>query len=170
MSKIRILALILFGQLAFSAARPAQLGSATATHQTDYPTPTKFDPQRNSLDDLSTAKEEAKRTKKNILIEVGGEWCEWCHIMDDFYAKNPKLLDLRDKYYVLVKADVSEEHPNSKFLSLFPQIDGVPHIFILDASGKLIHSEDTSELEEGQSYNTERFRKFLEKYAPKGQR
>lgn len=161
--------LILASKLAFSSLQPPLPGHANTPNQTNYASSTKFDPHRNSLDDLSAAMEEAKRTKRNILIEVGGEWCEWCHIMDEFYAKNPKLLVLRDKYYVIVKADVSENHPNSKFLSLFPQIDGFPHIFVLDASGKLVHSEDTSELEDGQSYNAERFKKFLEKYAPKNQ-
>jgi thiol:disulfide interchange protein len=159
--------LFLAGKLAFSSVELPLRGYATVLNQTNEVTSTKFDPHRNSFDDLSAATEEAKRTKRNILIEVGGEWCEWCHIMDEFYAKNPKLLTLRDKYYVTVKADVSENHSNAKFLSQFPQIDGAPHIFILDASGKLVRSEDTSELEDGQSYNVERFKKFLEKYAPK---
>jgi thiol:disulfide interchange protein len=93
--------LILAGQLAFSSLRPTLPGSATTPNQASYAAPTKF--ERNSLDDLSAAREEAKRTKRNILIEVGGEWCEWCHIMDEFYARNPKLLELRDQYYVLMK-------------------------------------------------------------------
>ena len=140
---------------------PAQSG------QREYETPTRFDPDRNSTEDLAAAIEEAKHSQKNVLIEIGGEWCLWCHVMDSFYSKNPDLLALRDRNYVLLKVDVSEGHPNSEFLSHFPQIDGVPHIFIVDSKGKLIRSEDTSELEEGDTYNLERFRKFLEKYAPK---
>ena len=135
--------------------------------QRTYSAPTKFDPNRNASEDLAAAMEEAKHAERNVLIEVGGEWCLWCHIMDSFYEKNPDLLALRDQNYVLVKVNVSEGHPNSDFLSRFPQIDGVPHIFILDSKGKLIHSEDTSELEEGETYNLERFTKFLERFAPK---
>jgi hypothetical protein len=33
---------------------------------------------------------------------------------------------------------------------------------MLDTSRQLVHSEDTSELEDGQSDNVERFKKFLE--------
>jgi thiol:disulfide interchange protein len=135
--------------------------------QRTYETPTKFDPERNSTENLASAIEEAKHTQRNVLIEIGGEWCLWYHVMDSFYSKNPDLLALRDRNYVLLKADVSEGHPNSEFLSHFPQIDGVPHIFIVDSKGKLIRSEDTNELEEGDTYNLDRFRKFLEKYAPK---
>jgi thiol:disulfide interchange protein len=159
--------LLLASKLFFSSVQPPLRGFATVPNQTTDATSAKFDPHRNSFDDLSAALEEAKRTKRNILIEVGGEWCEWCHIMDEFYTKNPKLLALRDKNYVIVKADVSENHPNAKFLARFPRIDGAPHIFILAAFGKLVRSEDTSELEDGQSYSVERFKKFLENYAPK---
>ena len=159
--------LVVASKLFFSSVQPPLRGLATVPNQTTDATSAKFDPHRNSFDDLSAAMEEAKRTKRNILIEVGGEWCEWCHIMDEFYTKNPQLLALRDKNYVIMKADVSENHPNAKFLSQFPRIDGAPHIFILDAFGKLVRSEDTSELEDGQSYSVERFKKFLEKYAPK---
>jgi hypothetical protein len=41
----------------------------------------------------------------------------------------------------------SKENKNSEVLSRFPQVSGFPHIFILDENGKLLHSQDTSELE-----------------------
>jgi thiol:disulfide interchange protein len=167
---VRLLILILFLVLpCFTDTHSIHCLTLTAAMQSHqgYVTPTKFDPDSDSSQDLSAAIEEAKRTKRNVLIEVGGEWCEWCHIMDSFYAKNPDLLSLRDTNYVLVKVDVSEGHPNAEFLSRFPKIDGVPHIFILDSNGKLLHSEDTSELEEGETYNLKRFKKFLEKFAPR---
>ena len=166
---VALIIILLVNQLAFLCLQQS-IPNPTALTPTRYTAPIKFDPNRNSLDDLSASIEAAKRTKRNVLIEVGGEWCEWCHILDDFYAKNPDLIALRDKYYVLMKADVSESHPNSKFLSLFPQIDGFPHLFVLDTNGKLVHSEDTSELEDGESYSVGRFKKFLEKYAPENQR
>jgi hypothetical protein len=39
--------------------------------QRAYETPTKFDPDRNSAEDLAAAVEEAKRTQRNVLIEIG---------------------------------------------------------------------------------------------------
>ena len=85
--------------------------------------------------------------------------------MDGFYEKKRGLLALRDRNYVLVKVDVSENHPNADFLSRFPQTQGFPHIFILNSSGRLLKSEGTRQLEEGDSYNLKRFTQFLEKYA-----
>lgn len=146
---------------------PSSLTLASSPAKQAYAAPTKYDPSRDASRDLSLAIKVAKETKRNVLIDVGGEWCGWCHAMDSFYENNPELLALRDKSCVLVKVDVSENHPNTKFLSRFPQTEGYPHIFILNSSGKLLKSEGTHELEEGESYNLKRFTNFLEEFAPR---
>jgi hypothetical protein len=37
-------------------------------------------PARDPVDDLDTAKVEAQRAGKRIVLDVGGEWCSWCHL------------------------------------------------------------------------------------------
>jgi hypothetical protein len=66
-----------------------------------------------------------------------------------------------------MKLNMSRENENRAFLSRSPKIHGYAHIFSLDADGKLIQSQATNELEDGRSYNAKRFKKFLEKFAPK---
>lgn len=126
-----------------------------------------YDPRRDPDKDLAAATEEAKRSNKNIFVVVGGEWCSWCHTLDRFFNEHADLAALRDKNYVLMKVSMSQENPNRAFLSRFPRIHGYPHIFILDGNGKLIQSQRTNELEDGRSYNVNRFRAFLERFAPK---
>ncbi|HKW63028.1 MAG TPA: thioredoxin family protein [Candidatus Acidoferrum sp.] len=126
-----------------------------------------YDPRRDPDKDLSAASEEAKRSNKNIFVVVGGEWCSWCHTLDRFFHEHADIESLRDKYYVVMKVSMSQENPNRAFLSRFPRIHGYPYIFILDAQGKLIQSQPTNELEDGRSYNAERFRKLLEHFAPR---
>lgn len=126
-----------------------------------------YDPRRDPDKDLAAASEEAKRSNKNIFVVVGGEWCSWCHTLDRFFHEHADLATLRDKNYVLMKVSMSQENPNRAFLSRFPRIHGYPHIFILDANGKLIQSQPTNELEDGRSYNVERFKKLLERFAPR---
>ena len=126
-----------------------------------------YDPARDPDKDLALASEEAKRSSKNIFVVVGGEWCSWCHTLDRFFHEHPDLQGLRDENYVSMKVNMSQENPNRAFLSRFPYIHGYPHIFILDAGGKLIHSQPTNALEEGRSYNLKRFQEFLERFAPK---
>ena len=125
----------------------------------------KYDPKRDPGKDIQDAIIEAGKTSKRILLEVGGEWCVWCHIMDRYFEENPKLLEFREKNFVMVKINFSRENENKKLLSRYPAIPGYPHIFVLDSNGKLLHSQDTSKLESGKSYNLEKFFSFLQKWA-----
>jgi len=126
-----------------------------------------YNPRRDPDKDLAAATEEAKRSNRNIFVVVGGEWCSWCHTMDRFFHEHSDLTALRDKNYVVMKVSMSQENPNRTFLSRFPRIQGYPHIFILDANGKLIQSQSTGELEDGRSYSLRRFKTLLERFAPK---
>ena len=45
---------------------------------------------------------------------------------------------------------------------------GYPHFFVLDGQGKLLHSQDTAELEKGKSYRARRFKRFLTRWGPRG--
>ena len=146
-----------------SVPPPAQEASAA----TEYRAPVKYEPRSDPDKYLADAVAEAKRSHRNILIEVGGEWCSWCHIMDDFFRTHAELLALREKNYVLMKINMSRENENKAFLSRYPRIHGYPHILILDAEGKLLFSQETSALEDGHSYHVKRFTKFLDAFAPK---
>ncbi len=124
-----------------------------------------YDPKRNPAEDLKHAITEAGRTHRRILVEVGGEWCVWCHALDHFFDRNPELTRLRDDKYVMVKVNYSDENRNQEFLSRYPKIGGYPHIFVLDSDGKLLHSQNTGELEKGKSYDLEKMTAFLKKWA-----
>jgi thiol:disulfide interchange protein len=137
----------------------------TLRAQAPYNAVTKYDPKRDAAQDIRDAAAEAKRTHRRVLLEVGGEWCSWCHHMDDFFAGNPDLTSLRDKNFVMLKINFSEENPNKEVLGQYPAIAGYPHLFVLDSDGTLVHSQDTSALEEGKSYNLQRFTTFLAYWA-----
>ena len=128
---------------------------------------TKFDTTRDAQKDLKDAVAEAKRTNKKVYVDVGGEWCIWCHRLDDFYASNNDLQEYLDKHYVFLKINYSKENINEAVLSKFPKIEGYPHVFILDKKGKLIKSKDTSELEEREGYNHDKVMSFLKEFAGK---
>lgn len=133
--------------------------------QSPYAPVAKYDPKRDAAQDIRDAAAEAKRTNRRVLLEVGGEWCSWCHHMDDFFQAHPDLTSLRDKSFVTVKINFSEENPNKDVLGQYPAIEGYPHLFVLDADAKLVHSQDTSPLEESKSYNLDRFTTFLAYWA-----
>lgn len=143
----------------------AQTPSPPASHA-DYQPVVDYDPGRDAAADIQQALAEAQRTNRNVLLEVGGDWCIWCHIMDKFFETHSDLLSLRESNYVWVKVNFSRENKNEQVLSQYPKIPGYPHLFVLGAQGQLLHSQSTAELEAGKSYNKKKFTKFLEKWVP----
>ena len=125
-----------------------------------------FDPARDPVADLETAKVEARRGGKRIVLDVGGEWCSWCHLLDAFMEGDSEIRRFRDANYVWMKVNYSEDNENAAFLSRFPAITGYPHLFVLDADGQLLHSQFTGELEKGKGYDHSKFFSFLKKWAP----
>ena len=144
---------------------PAVASVSESVIQAKQTTAGKYDPKRDPEKDIQDAIAEAGRTGKRILLEVGGEWCSWCHIMDRYFDENPKLLEFREKNFVMVKINFSPENQNKKLLSRYPDIPGYPHMFVLDTNGKLLHSQNTDRLESGKSYDLEKFLSFLKKWA-----
>jgi len=126
-----------------------------------------YDPNRDAAQDLRDAEAEAKRTGKNVLVEVGGNWCIWCLIMYKFFARHPKISDLRDKNFVTIAINFSRENENKEVLSQFPQIPAYPHLFVLNGNGELLRSQRARDLEERDSYDTREVERFLKRWSPK---
>jgi thiol:disulfide interchange protein len=144
----------------------AQTTAAPAKAATTQATEPKFDPARDADKDIRDAVAEAKRTQRRVILDVGGEWCGWCHALDRYFVEHADLMALRSKSYVWLKVNYSTENKNEKVLSRYPTIKGYPHLFVLGDDGALLHSQDTALLEEGSSYNLEKMRTFLTKWAP----
>ncbi|MBN6152815.1 thioredoxin family protein [Xanthomonas sp. AmX2] len=125
-----------------------------------------FDPNRDPVKDLETAQVEAKRGGKRILLDVGGQQCAWCHVLDEFIEGDAELRSFRDANYVWVKINHSDENKNEAFLSRYPKIASYPHLLVLDADGKLLHSQLANELEKGEGYDRKKFFDFLKQWAP----
>ena len=149
---------VAFAQSSTSAATPAAKSSYVPVKE--------YDPKRDAAKDIADAVKEAQRTGKNVLVEIGGQWCVWCKYFDTFFEKNPALHQYREEKYVMVKVNFSKENENKAVISKYGQVPGYPHLFVLDKEGKLVHSQDTSKLEEGKGYNVAAVADFLRKWAP----
>jgi len=142
---------------------PLRAAAVAETH----PLPVKFDPARDTARDVETALDMARATRRRVLVEVGGEWCSWCHIMDRFFAANPDLKRMRDANFVWLKVNFSKENPNQALLARWPKVAGYPHLFVLDGDGRVLQSQDTSTLEAGKDYDLIAFRAFLVEWSAK---
>jgi thioredoxin-related protein len=128
----------------------------------------KFDPKRDAAKDIQNATVEAQKSGRRILLDVGGEWCVWCRRLDSLFTKNKDLSDLLHKEFVVVKVNYSQENKNEAVLSQYPKVPGYPHLFVLDANGKLLHSQDTGQLESGKGHDPEKVRSFLTQWGASG--
>ena len=131
------------------------------------PLPYDFDPRRDPAKDLEVALRIARAANRRVVVEVGGEWCSWCHILDRFFEANPDLKRFRDANYVWLKVNWSPENKNEAFLRRYPAIPGYPHFFVLDGNGRVAWSQKTSELEAKKNYDPAAMHAFLVKWAPK---
>lgn len=128
---------------------------------------TKFEPTRNPFTDLDSAIALTQKTNKKILLDVGGEWCIWCHKLDDFFEANKDITEFMKTHFVVLKVNYSKENKNEKFLSKYPKIPGYPHFFILDSKGKFLHSQDTAALEKDGGHDRDKLLSFLKEWASK---
>jgi thiol:disulfide interchange protein len=126
--------------------------------------PVKFDPARDAAADVATAAAMAKAQHKRVLVDVGGEWCPWCHILDRFVAANADVKKLVDDNYVWVKVNWSPQNKNEALLARWPKVKGYPHLFVLDDAGALLHSQNTDALEAGDTYDKDKMLAFLRQF------
>ena len=145
---------------------PFLAGASQTAGQSKYIPVAKYDPKRDAARDIQDAIKEAQGANKRILLEVGGEWCSWCHTLDRFFEAHSDLLLLRDQNFVTVKINFSEENENKEVLSRYGPIAAYPHIVILASDGKFLHSQGTGVLESGKSYDLERITAFLNEWSP----
>jgi thiol:disulfide interchange protein len=130
-----------------------------------------FDPARDSARDLQAAEAQAQKEHKNILMDVGGNWCPWCILVDRTLTEDAELHALLEKNYVVLRVNFSQDNENVAFLSKYPKATGYPAWYVLSPTGKLLKAEDTSELEQthklGAGYNKDALKSFLVANAPK---
>lgn len=53
-----------------------------------------FDPSRNPTKDLQAAINQTETEHKNILMDVGGNWCPWCMLLDRTLHEDQQLRGL----------------------------------------------------------------------------
>jgi thiol:disulfide interchange protein len=123
---------------------------------------TKFDARRDAVEDVAQAVAKAGAEGKHVIVDVGGEWCTWCHLMEKFILANDDVRTLVASDFVWVKVNWSPANRNERLLSAWPKITGYPHLFVLDATGKVVRSQPGAELEAGRDYDKAKMLAFLQ--------
>ena len=125
-----------------------------------------YNSARDARADIAAAIAEAQRTGTRILLDIGGDWCPWCHTLDQFFQQHPDVLQLRDTNFVVVNIYYGSDNKNEKALSRYSKVLGIPHFLVLDKDGTLLHSQHVLDLKTNGDYSAIKMKEFLMKWSP----
>jgi uncharacterized protein YyaL (SSP411 family) len=76
----------------------------------------------------------AAAEKRFVLLDVGAEWCHWCHVMDDTTYRDPEALRLIRERFVPVRVDADAQPDLANRYEDY----GWPATVVFDAEGREI--------------------------------
>jgi thioredoxin-related protein len=122
-----------------------------------------YDPLADAWQDLQLTIQQAKQANKQVLVQVGGNWCSWCVRLDGFFQSEPTIDSILTADYILVKVNYSKENKNPGVMAQlgYPQRFGFPVLVVLDGQGNRLHTQDTGYLELDKGYDEEKVKRFL---------
>ncbi len=129
-----------------------------------------YNPNENAEEKITELIKQAKSQNKNIILQAGGNWCIWCLRFDHFVQTTPELKEIVDQNFLYYHLNFSPENKNEKMFAKYKNPGekyGYPVFIILDQNGKMIHTQDSSVLEEGKGYSIEKVKEFINKWIPK---
>jgi len=129
--------------------------------------PAGYDKTRDPAADLKAAVAQAKQENKRILIEVGGEWCVYCRLLNKTIHDDERLTRRLQDSFIVMKVNFSPDVRNEAFLSQYPKIPSYPHLFLLESDGSLLLSHNPDDFMSGDGYVPDLILAFLERWAPK---
>lgn len=140
------------------------LGTSIAVFSQDMTKFHLYKPGEEAEQEIARATKEAKEQGKHVLIQIGGNWCIWCARFHDFITNDPKIDSIVKADYVVYHMNYSKENFNAKLLEKYgyPQRFGFPVFLVLDEEGKLIQTQNSWYLENGnKSYDRDKVIEFL---------
>ena len=130
-----------------------------------------YDAKADGSSLVTAALAQAQAEGKNVLLDFGANWCPWCHKLHSVFAGNASVKAAIDSNFVLVYIDVNKRNGparntavNERFGN--PIAHGLPVLVVTDASGKLLTTQDTGDLEEGAAHSPQKVLAFLARWAP----
>ena len=136
-----------------------------------------YDEEINVNQQIDKALSQAKSTGKFVVCQVGGNWCPWCLRFADFITKDADISKLIADNFVYIhvnynpradKTDAAKAREAEKMMKRLgnPGRFGYPVFVVLDAKGKVLHTQDSSFLEEGQGYDKAKVQRFFKNWTP----
>ena len=131
-----------------------------------------YDEDADPMVQISDAVKKAGKEGKYVICQVGGNWCRWCLMFAEFITGDIEIKTLIDNEFEYIHVNYNPRQPkNEKTLKMLerlgnPERFGFPVLVVLDNNGKVIHTQDSSFLEEGNGYNKTKVMRFFSNWTP----
>lgn len=135
-----------------------------------------YDESINPMEQIDKALAVAKAEGKFVVCQVGGNWCPWCLRFADFAETNEAVSKMIGENFVLIHVNYNPrkaggEEAAQKAAKLMERLDnparfGFPVFVVLDADGKVLHTQDSSFLEEDKGYSEKKVLRFFKNWTP----
>lgn len=136
-----------------------------------------YDETIDPLVQLDNAIASASQSRQYVLCQLGGNWCKWCLRFAQFVSQDEEISKLIKDNYKFIHVnynprirnrDSAEQAKTDKLLKRLgnPGRFGYPVLIVLDGKGRVLHIQDSSFLEEGDSYSRNKVLRFLRNWTP----
>ncbi|MDO4165183.1 MAG: thioredoxin family protein [Bacteroides sp.] len=136
-----------------------------------------YNEEINPMEQIDQALSQAKAEGKFVVCQVGGNWCPWCLRFAAFIANDSTISKVIDDNFVYIhvnynprkSAGAEKTAQASAMMKRLgsPARFGFPVFVVLDENGEVLHTQDSSFLEEGQGYDSKKVLRFFRNWTPK---
>ena len=125
--------------------------------------PKVYDEKADAMSQIDQALEEARESGRFVICQVGGNWCPWCLRFAKFITEDEEIANVVKENFVYIHVNTSKANKNEEALRRLgnPGRFGYPVLVILDDEGRVMHIQNSSYLEEGNSYNHKKVLEFF---------
>jgi len=115
--------------------------------------------------DIAAALVEARRDRKRVIVDFGGDWCGDCQVLDIYFHQAPND-ELLAKHFVLVHVwvghiDTNLDIPEKYGVAIHK---GVPALAVLAPDGSVVFAQQMGEFEKMRHMEASSVTEFLNKW------
>ena len=115
--------------------------------------------------DVAAALVEARRDRKRVIVDFGGDWCGDCQVLDIYFHQAPND-ELLAKHFVLVHVwvghiDTNLDIPEKYGVAIHK---GVPALAVLAPDGSVVFAQQMGEFEKMRTMESPAVTEFLNKW------
>jgi thiol:disulfide interchange protein len=105
-----------------------------------------YDPSLDARTAFDDGLARAHREHKQLLVILGGNWCQWCLALDDLLHEDDALREYLEQHFVVLKLDSAGAKTLDEAWGK-PTRNGVPVLIFVDHEGAVRHVQETESLE-----------------------